>query len=138
MLLYVHPALMFLTLLLMLYVLGLGYTRFAAKHMGAKTTFAWSRHALLGQIALLLTLAGMIGGLLVTWSFSGGVLHGPHGEVAVYALAPLVVVNYIIGLILHKKKKQRTGLPLLHAFLGVAIVCLFIFQAVSGAKMLMH
>lgn len=136
---YIHPAILLINMFLTLYVLGLGYTRFANNHLGAKITFNWNRHVVLGQIALLVILAGVGSGLFFTWFLFGGpFMKSLHWTLAAYVLAPLAIIQYALGLTLHMKKKKRTALPLLHALLGVAIVLVYILQAVVGAKILMH
>ncbi|THB66413.1 MAG: DUF4079 family protein [Desulfovibrio sp.] len=133
---YIHPVVEALTLLLALYVLLLGLNRFSANHLGRKGSFAWKRHVNLGMLALLLMLAGVGSGMLSTALLWGGFLvTGLHWQVGL-AMVPFLVLSFLTGWTMHRNKKKRTGLPLVHGLLGVICVAMAVVQAITGMKML--
>ena len=63
--LFVHPSFQLAAILLTVYVFYLGLKRFRFRHLHKKVVFPWKRHVLLGLIALISLLSGMIGGMIM-------------------------------------------------------------------------
>ncbi len=129
---WLHPALQFLSLLLSVYVLFLGYARFKALHQGIKGLFQWKRHVLLGTVVLFVWTVGMSLGLsMARLSWNTILITGLHWQVGLTML-PLAIFGYVSGLVMDKKKAKRTALPLAHAVNNLVLVLLATTQLVTG------
>ena len=130
--LIIHPILQLLATLLALYVLLLGANRFRRLHMQQKVPFKWQRHVQLGTIALLLWLVGIVLGLVMVKTYwHGQFITGSHGK-GIYAILPLILFGLVSGWYMHKRKKQRILLPLIHGSANVLLIILVFLQALSG------
>ena len=130
--LVIHPILQFLAILLALYVFYLGLQRFRSLHLHQTVVFPWKRHAVLGETALGVLLAGMVGGMAVVYLYRHGVfLTGIHGEVALM-MVPFMIFGLVSGLYMNRKKKQRRILPLIHGLNNLAVLLMAVSQIVSG------
>ncbi|MFN9870706.1 MAG: DUF4079 domain-containing protein [Cyanobacteriota bacterium] len=131
---FVHPALMWVLLGLMLYSGYLGYKASLIRKVSAEERKAMlpqhfgERHAQLGAVILGLTLLGAAGGLAATYLKNGKLVLGPHLFVGL-AVAVLVVATASLGPSLVKGKDwART----LHVSLNGVVLLLFGWQATTG------
>jgi hypothetical protein len=130
--LYVHPVLMLCLILLTLYVLRLGYVRFASKHLGGKTVFQWKRHVLLGRFAMAGLAAGMCGGAFMTWFFWGTPFAAKtHAGVAL-AMLTLIISGMATGQSLNRTKKPGNPLALVHGVGNALLSSLALVQIYTG------
>ena len=129
---WLHPALQFLSLFVSIYVLYLGYVRFKALHQGIKGIFLWKRHVLLGTVVMAVWTLGMSLGLgMAKVSWNAVLITGLHWQVGMTML-PLAVFGYVSGLIMDRNKAKRTALPLAHAVNNLALVLLAATQLATG------
>jgi nitric oxide reductase large subunit len=130
--LVIHPIFQFLAILLALYAFSLGLQRFQSLHLHQTVVFPWKRHAVLGEIALGVLLAGMVGGITVVYLYRHGVfLTGIHGEVALM-MVPFMIFGLVSGLYMNHKKKRRRILPLIHGLNNLLVLLMAVSQIVSG------
>jgi len=130
--LVIHPIIQILALLLILYVFYLGLKRFRFLHLHQKTAFQWRRHVALGEIALGVLLAGMLGGIAIVYiSWHGLFITGIHGKVAL-VMAPFIIFGLVSGLYMNHKKKQRKILPFIHGLNNLVVLIMAIGQIISG------
>ena len=128
----IHPILQTLATILAIYVLVIGITRFQTLHLGKKKPFNRPRHILLGKIAMIALLIGIIGGLAVTfYNWRGFFITGTHGKTGIF-LAPLILFGLITGYYMDKKKKKRKLLPLIHGIAGLIVICMAFYQGYTG------
>jgi len=86
----------------------------------------------LGEIALGLLLGGMIGGITMVYVYwHGFLITGTHGKVALL-MAPFVIFGLASGLYMHRKKRERKLLPLVHGLNNLAVLILAVIQIVTG------
>jgi len=134
--LYVHPGLMLILIILALYVLKLGYARFASKHLESKTIFQWKRHVLLGRFAMAGLVAGMCGGVFMTWFFWGTPFAAKiHSGVALVMLV-LIVLGVATGQSLNKTRKPGNPLALVHGIGNALLAILALVQVYTGYHVL--
>ena len=130
--LWIHPLLQFTALLIAIYVLYLGYQRFAATRLGKKGPFAWKRHVRLGSLAIFIWLPGLGLGLLLAWlSWSNIAITGVHFVVAMIMI-PFIIFGYTSGWVMDRHKAKRTVLPLLHGANNLLLVLLTLAQLGTG------
>jgi hypothetical protein len=130
--LFIHPVIQCSTILLTLYVFSLGVQRFRSLHLKQKVKFNWKRHVLLGKIALVTMLAGMLGGAVMSYAtWHGFLVTGTHGKVALVML-PLILFGLFSGLYMNHKKKKRKLLPLIHGLNNMVVLILALYQSSSG------
>ena len=123
--------------MLTLYVFYLGVQRFRSLHLHQKTLFRWKRHVLLGKIALLAMLGGMIGGMTMVYLYWRGFLTtGFHGRVAL-VMTPFIIFGAASGLYMNRNKKKRTALPMIHGLSNLVILILALTQVVTGWRVYM-
>lgn len=130
--LIIHPLIQLTATLLALYVLFLGVQRFRRLHLQQKTLFKWQRHVLLGTIVLLLWFFGIAGGLVMVKTYWHGLLiTGGHGY-RLFVFLPLILFSFVSGWVMHKNKKKRVVLPLIHGGVNALLVIFALLQALSG------
>ena len=130
--LVVHPVIQSCAILLALYVFCLGVQRFRTLHLRQKAVFRWKRHVVWGEIALGLLLGGLIGGITMVYVYwHGFLITGTHGKVAL-AMAPFVIFGLASGLYMHRTKRERKLLPLVHGLNNLAVLILAVIQIVTG------
>ncbi len=135
--LVIHPIIQFLAVMLTLYVFYLGVQRFWSLHLHQKTLFRWKRHVLLGEIAMLALLGGMIGGMtMVYFYWNGFLITGFHGRVAL-VMTPFIIFSAASGLYMNRNKKKRMALPTVHGLSNLVILILALIQAVTGWRVYM-
>lgn len=134
---WVHPVAQTLSILFSLYVLYLGYVRFAFAHLKKKgKMFQWKRHVQIGTAVMATWLLVMLLGLLMAkleWSATG--VTGAHYTIALI-MTPLIVFGYFSGLLMDKRKARRTKLPLAHAINNAALCLLALAQLGTGVKVI--
>jgi hypothetical protein len=127
-----HPIWQFLTILLSIYVLFLGIPRLQAKHLGRTKRFDWQRHVLAGYVALGGMVLGGFGGLTMAAIYFPGILiTGAHAYIGLLTVL-LALFGLASGVYMDRKKKQRTGLPLLHGIINFIVVLLGLAQIYTG------
>lgn len=133
---YVHPVMQFLAILLAGYVFILGWPRLWAAFAGGRAYFAWKRHVRLGLIALIVMLAGMLGGAWITSHYLDGTgVTGRHYWIAL-AMTPLILFGLASGLIMDRRKARRKVLPIVHGLANLAMLILALFQIWTGIGVL--
>ena len=131
--LVVHPSVQFLAILLTLYVFYLGLQRFRLLHLHQKVVFRWKRHVVLGEIALGVLLAGMLGGMAMVYVYWRSVIMtGIHGKVAL-VMVPFMIFGLVSGLYMNRKKEKRTLLPFIHGLNNLSVLVMALSQIVTGS-----
>ena len=133
---WLHPVWQAAVTALALYVLYLGWRRFAALHLKGKGGFPWKRHVALGKITLAAWVAGAVGGIAAA-RMEWGVffLMGAHAWTGLAFIA-LAVFAYISGRCLDKNRQRRFWLPLLHGANNLLLVVLAFIQMWTGWEFL--
>jgi len=135
-LLVIHPIIQFAAVMLTLYVFYLGVQRFWSLHQ--KRLFRWKRHVLLGKIAMLAMLGGMMGGMTMLYLYwHGFLITGLHGKVAL-VMTPFIIFGAASGLYMNRNKKKRTALPMIHGLSNLVILILALTQVVTGWRVYMQ
>ncbi|MES9995891.1 DUF4079 domain-containing protein [Desulfovibrio aminophilus] len=133
---WLHPIFQTLALLLSVFVLLLGWTRFATVYLGRAGQFQWKRHVTLGTLVLLTWLGGFFAGLGVAWlKWQAVFFTGPHHRLALVML-PLILFGLISGLIMDRNRKKRRWLPLVHGLNNALLVPAGCIQLASGLLVL--
>lgn len=130
--LWIHPAIQVITTLFGIYAAYLGMERFLSQHLNMRTQFLWKRHVFVGRIALILWMLGLIGGGMVArlkWQVN--FVTGPHYQIA-FAMAPLLVIGALTGILMDRKKAKRTMLPLFHGACNILALLLAFLQIKTG------
>ncbi|MBW1797395.1 MAG: DUF4079 domain-containing protein [Deltaproteobacteria bacterium] len=131
--LVIHPIIQLSATLLAVYVFYLGVQRFRFLHLDQKALFQWKRHVALGEIALGVLLAGMLGGMVMVYVYWHGVIiTGIHGKVAL-VMVPFIAFGFVSGLYMNRKKKKRRLLPFIHGLNNLFVLVMALSQIVSGA-----
>jgi nitric oxide reductase large subunit len=131
-LLIIHPIVQCSAIVLALYAFSLGVQRFRSLHLKQKTVFRWKRHVVLGQIALGVWLAGMLGGMTSVYLYwHGFLITGTHAKVALF-MVPLIIFGLSSGLYMDRNKKKRKVLPMLHGLNNLILLMLALTQIVTG------
>lgn len=131
--LVIHPIIQFLAILLALYVFYLGLQRFRFLHLHQEVVFPWKRHVALGEIALGVLLAGVLGGMAMVYVYWHRlIITGIHGKVAL-VVVPFMIFGLVSGLYMNRKKKQRSILALVHGLNNLAVLLMALSQVVSGS-----
>jgi len=133
MILWIHPVLQTLAVLLSLYVLYLGVTRFRFTHLGHKgIVFKWKRHVAQGiavMVTWLLAFAIGLGAAWKAWSVVG--ITETHYLVAL-GMLPLIGFGLGSGFVMDKVKTRRKMLPLVHGIVNTLLVVLALWQLGTG------
>jgi hypothetical protein len=132
MLLWIHPIVQSLTALLALYVLWMGLSRFASRHLGQSTVFQWKRHVMLGKVVVVVWALGALGGLVMTYMNYGKVFtESLHFRVGMIMLAVLLV-TWLTGSRLDRRRDQSNVLPVVHLVNNILLLILAAVQVVTG------
>ena len=87
----------------------------------------------LGEIALGVLLAGMVGGIAIVYiTWHGLFITGIHGMVAL-VMAPLITFGFISGLYMNHTKRKRRILPFAHGLNNFVVLIMAISQIISGS-----
>lgn len=131
--LYVHPIVQVIAILLALYGLLLGIQRFKQLYLGKKVIFMWKTHIIIGEIALFIMLVGAVGGLATAYFYWQGVLiTGHHAKIGLYLIIPLIFLGFITGGYMSRFSKERKGISLIHGLGNVILVILSLVQILTG------
>lgn len=88
----------------------------------------------LGEIALGVLLAGMVGGIAIVYiSWHEFFITGIHGKVAL-VMAPFIIFGLISGLYMNHKKRKRRILPFLHGLNNLVILIMALSQIITGFR----
>jgi hypothetical protein len=132
MLLWIHPIVQALTALLALYVLRLGLSRFASRHLGKTTVFQWNRHVMLGKVVVAIWALGAIGGLTVTYLTYGKLYtESLHFKIGITILLVLLI-TFLTGTRLNRRRNQSNILPVVHLINNILLLILVGIQVVTG------
>jgi hypothetical protein len=132
MLLWIHPIAQALTTLLALYVLRLGLSRFASRHLGKTTAFNWNRHVTLGKVVVVVWALGALGGLSVTYLTYGKIFtQSLHFRIGIIML-PVLLITYLTGTRMDRRRGQSNILPVVHLVNNVILLILAGMQVVTG------
>jgi uncharacterized membrane protein YozB (DUF420 family) len=130
--LFVHPSLQLLSMVVALYALFWGIQRFRFLHLHTKALFNWKRHVYAGSASLLLWIAGVVGGVSMVYLYwDSFLMTGAHGRTALIML-PLMLFGLISGIYMHRVRKRRTFLPLLHGLNNLVVIILAFSQIRTG------
>ena len=134
--LFIHPIIQFLAIILAYYVFSLGLQRFRSLHWDHQIAFRWKRHVVLGVIALGALLSGMAGGLIMTYLYwRNYFITGLHAKASM-VMAGLISFGVLSGLWMHFKKRKRKRLPVFHAINNLFLLFLCLLQIFTGWKIL--
>jgi hypothetical protein len=137
MLMWIHPVLQTLAVLVSLFVLNRGITRFRFAHLGHRgIIFQWKQHVTQGiAVMVTWTLSFGIGLGMVwkTWNLIG--VTERHFNVALIML-PLMAFGLASGFVMDKMKAKRTFLPLAHGAANTLLVALALWQLYTGISIL--
>ncbi|MBU1039499.1 MAG: DUF4079 family protein [Proteobacteria bacterium] len=133
MIMWIHPVLQTLAVLLSLYVLYLGWVRFSFAHLGKKgIVFAWKQHVLLGILVLCTWALDFAIGLgAAWWGWQSVFITGYHYQVGI-AMLPIIAFGLGTGFFMDRNKAKRTTLPLAHAAANALLVLLALYQFYTG------
>ncbi len=130
--LLIHPLMQLTATFLVLVVLQQGVQRFRFQHLKQKAAFAWKWHVYLGSCVIAIWSAGFVGGLMLVRNYWYAVfITGVHGKVGV-AMLPFMLVAIVSGWTMHRMKRRRKVLPLIHGANNLVLVLLALFQLYSG------
>ncbi|MFH1058438.1 MAG: DUF4079 family protein [Pseudomonadota bacterium] len=134
--LYIHPVIQVIAVLLTIYALFLGLPRLVSLHLGRKRRFARQRHIRVGELALSLMILGTLGGLIMVRIYwHGWLLTGEHGENGLIML-PFMLFGLISGLYMARSPQRRKALPLIHALNNLLVLILALHQAWEGREVI--
>lgn len=131
---FAHPLLMLLTLFLALYAgyVGWQYRRIRSTEGEEKKALIAKRyntlHHNLGSVFLVLMVAGMVGGIAVTYNNNGKLFVGAH-LIAGLGLAFLAALSAAFAPILQQGKEWAR---VTHITVNTALIGVFAWQAVTG------
>lgn len=132
MLLWIHPIAQALTAFLALYVLRLGLSRFASRHLGKTTVFQWNRHVMLGKVVVAVWALGAIGGMSVTYLTYGKLFtESLHFRIGITIL-PVLLITWLTGTRLNRRRDQSNILPVVHLVNNILLLILAGIQVVTG------
>jgi hypothetical protein len=87
----------------------------------------------LGETALGILLAGMVGGIAVVYiTWHGLFITGIHGMVAL-VMAPFIIFGLVSGLHMNHTKRKRRILPFVHGLNNLVVLVMAISQIISGS-----
>lgn len=128
----IHPIFQSVGILIALYVMKLGISRFRMIHLKKKTAFNWKQHVRFGIIVTTVWIIGILGGLyIVKTSWYGLLITGYHAKIGLFMI-PFILFAIGSGIYMDRKKKKRTVLPLIHAILNAVMLFLALLQIYTG------
>jgi hypothetical protein len=133
---FAHPILMLLTLFLALYAgyVGWQYRRIRSTEGEEKKALIAKRYNLLhhnlGSIFLVLMVAGMVGGVAVTYNNNGKLFVGAH-LIAGLGLAFLAALSAALAPLLQRGKEWAR---VTHIAVNTLLIGVFAWQAVTGLE----
>jgi hypothetical protein len=128
----IHPIIQFLSIVLALYVFYLGVQRFRVLHLEQQAVFPWKRHVTLGEIALTVMLAGMIGGMILVYIYwHGFLILGIHGKLGI-VMAAFIIFGLATGIYMNRQKRNSRGLVFIHGLNNLIILIFSVLQVITG------
>ena len=128
----IHPIFQSVGILIALYVMKLGISRFRMVHFKKKIRFNWNQHVRFGIIATTIWLIGIFGGLYtVKTSWYGLFITGYHAKIGLLMI-PFILFAIGSGIYMDRKKKKRAILPLIHAIFNTVMLFLVLLQIYTG------
>ncbi len=139
MIMWIHPVLQTLAVLLSLYVLYLGVIRFRFAHLGHKgILFPWKRHVQQGTAVMAVwALAFVIGLGAAWWSWKSVFVTDLHYQLGLVML-PLIAFGLGSGFVMDRVKAKRSVLPLAHGVLNTLLVLMALAQLFTGIVILLE
>ena len=137
MIMWIHPVLQTLAVLLSVYVLYLGLVRFRFAHLGHKgIVFQWQRHVRQGAAVMVVWALAFVIGLGAAWlGWHSVFITGPHYQVGL-AMLPLIAFGLGSGFFMDRNKARRTALPLAHGVVNALLVLMALYQLYTGVGIL--
>ncbi|MDY6792203.1 MAG: DUF4079 family protein [Thermodesulfobacteriota bacterium] len=128
----IHPIFESVGILIALYVMKLGISRFRMAHLKKKIRFNWKQHVRFGIIATTIMLVGFLVGLyIVKTNWYGLFITGVHAKIG-FLMIPLILFAIFSGIYMDRKKKKRTILPVIHAIFNTVLLFLALWQIYTG------
>jgi len=130
--LWLHPVIQFLATLMAFYVFFLAWPRFKILHLGKKEKFEWKKHVFWGRIVVIVMLAGLVLGRVAVhyhWEMSPVFLTHNQGAMI---MIPFLLISYITGTVMDKKKQKRFWLPVIHGANNLVVLGLALYQFYTG------
>jgi len=128
----IHPIFQSAGIMIVLYVMKLGISRFRMVHLKQKTSFNWKNHVRFGIVATVIWLMGAFGGLfMVKTSWHGILITGSHAKVGLIMI-PFILFAICSGVYMDRNKKKRKILPLVHAICNTVMLILSLSQIYTG------
>ncbi len=128
----IHPIFQSVGILIALYVMKLGISRFRMSHFKAKIRFNWNQHVRLGLVATTIWLIGICVGLYtVKTNWYGFLITGQHAKTGLL-LIPFILFSIASGMAMDRRKKQRKVLPLIHGICNTIMLLIVLFQIYTG------
>ncbi|HWR03103.1 MAG TPA: DUF4079 domain-containing protein [Humidesulfovibrio sp.] len=137
MIMWIHPVLQTMAVLLSLYVLYLGFVRFRFAHLGHKgIIFQWKRHVAQGIAVMTVWALAFVIGLGAAWN-SWHVLGvtEQHYQLGL-AMLPLIIFGLGSGFVMDRVKAKRRLLPLAHGAVNALLVLMALYQLYTGVFIL--
>lgn len=122
---FIHPLIQAVAVLLGLYTAYLGWERFTGK------TFRWNRHVRLGLIFVVMITLGSLVGTVVTYKLEGGILLTGVHALLPFIIIPLLLIGGSLGLVMARGKKVKF-MPVLHMVINYLAMLLILLQSILG------
>ena len=130
--LWIHPVLQVLVTIAAFYVFLLGVQRFRSAHLGHKVAFNWKRHVVMGRWVIIGWLLGLaVGKMAVNAELGMMGIFADHNQGAMI-MTPLMLIAYVSGTYMDRRKARRTALPLVHAANNVLLLGVALYQVYTG------
>lgn len=134
--LWFHPVIQFIATLLGAYALYLGMDRFFSQHLGHTRQFNWKLHVSIGRIAIILWMAGLVGGMMVArLKWQTNFVTGSHYQTAL-AMIPFMTIGAVTGIYMDRKKMKRTIMPIIHGTCNAIALALAFNQIRTGWRVI--
>jgi hypothetical protein len=133
MIMWIHPVLQTLAVLVSLVVLYLGIARFRFLNLGHKgVVFQWKRHVALGIAVMVTWLLAFVIGLGAAWNAWRVVGITELHYLTALLMLPLIGFGLGSGFVMDKVKTRRKTLPLVHGIVNAVLVALALWQLGTG------
>lgn len=133
MLLWAHPVMQVIAVVLGLYALWQGMLRVAMQR-GKKVIFPWKKHVRWGGAALILWTLGAFGFYITHTVFGSAHITGLHAELAWVVIA-LSIFGLGTGYVMNTHKKRRKWLPVIHGVSNTVLVALVLVECWTGYQL---
>lgn len=130
--LWLHPIIQLFATMMAFYVLFLAWPRFKTVHLGKKGKFEWKKHVFWGRVIIIVWFGGLVlGKVAVQSNWGTSPLFLTHSQGAMIML-PFMVVAYLTGSIMDRKKTKRFWLPVVHGVNNIIMLGLALYQFYTG------